>query len=53
MRHGADGNPTTAAEHLTAFIDQVNAWYSAGVLQIAGAQPLIDAAEALLQELNG
>ena len=38
---------------LQDFIDQLNFWVAEGTQQGEDMQPPIDAAEALLQELNG
>jgi len=48
-----DGNSAEAMASLTDFINQVDAFVATGKLSGTDAQPLIDTAEALLQELNG
>ncbi len=46
-----DGNATEAMDSLTDFINQLNSHVSTGKLSATDGQPLIDAAEALLQGL--
>ena len=48
-----EGNPSDAMESLTAFVNQVNAYGNARILQDEEAQSLTDAAEVLMQGLNG
>ncbi len=47
------GNPNAALNQLRAFINQVNAFVSAGKLTANQAQPLINAANAIIQSLGG
>ena len=48
-----EGNPIDAMDSLTAFVDQVDAYVNAGILQDEEAQSLTNAAVVLRQELNG
>jgi hypothetical protein len=47
------GNVATALNQLEAFVNQVNAMISSGVLSAAEGQPLIDAANAIIAALGG
>ena len=47
------GNVATAINQLEAFVNQVNAMISSGVLSPEEGQPLIDAADAILAALGG
>ncbi len=47
------GNEIAAMNQLQAFINQVNAFINAGILSPAEGQPLIDAAQAAIDELSG
>jgi len=47
------GNEKAASNVLQAFINQLTGLVNAGVLTIDDAQPLIDAAEAIIDQLTG
>ena len=46
------GNNTAAVIHLNVFINQVNAFISAGILSSAEGQPSIDAAQAIIDAIQ-
>lgn len=46
-------NVTAAVNSLQAFINQVNDFIGSGILTAAQGQPLIDAAQAVIDQLNG
>ncbi len=46
------GHVATAINQLEAFVNQVNALMSSGVLPVADGQPLVDAAQAILAALG-
>ena len=47
-----NGNTAAAINQLQAFINQVNAFINAGTLSQTEAQPLIDAAQAIIDLLS-
>ncbi len=51
-RHLADRDIEAAAGLFQAFVDQVQTFVSAGILTVAQGQPLIDAAQNAIDQLN-